>query len=203
MRYDVISKNAEFLKDKLFMEFGVWSGTSISNFRDLYKGLIPSYEKKLYGFDSFVGLPEETHDKNNPLEWFAGQYTSNGVVPSLPNPDDFLFIEGWFSDVLTDDFARSIITEKVGLLHLDCDIYTSTYQVLDFMFKHELLTSGSILMYDDWGGHYSTVGEGREYDAGQGLAHADIMKKYNRNCEMIHKIVVKPNYYEIAVFVLP
>ena len=41
------------MEDGLFLEFGVYKGTSIN----FISSLIP--DKKIYGFDSFGGLPEE------------------------------------------------------------------------------------------------------------------------------------------------
>ena len=42
LREEIISNNVDFLKDKLFFEFGVFQGESLSMFYDLYK-IIENY----------------------------------------------------------------------------------------------------------------------------------------------------------------
>lgn len=202
LRKSLISDNKEFLKDKSFMEFGVWKGSSLSEIYDMYNDMIINNETIFYGYDSFLGLPEEVLDKNNPSYWTKELFSLNGVVPEILNNERIKIVKGFFSESLTDEFA-STLTQKIGLLHIDCDIYTSTYDVLDFCFKNDLLVKGSIIMYDDWGGYLEKLGPGHEFEAGEGLAHVDIMKKYNRECTYKHKEVLDAaSHYEVAVFIL-
>jgi len=192
----IVRDNAEFLSDKLFLEFGVFVGSSLVGFSNLYREYIPTYTKKLHGFDSFGGLPEFTkEDRNDP--WHQGEFDHGGVVPADLMTDRFSIHKGWFSDTLTDEFAATLEGEKIGLLHVDCDIYSSTCQVLEFCFKHDLFTQGSIIVYDDWGGYQLT--KFGPLEVGEGLAHTEMMRKYSRTC--ISKNTYQISHgHEIAVF---
>jgi hypothetical protein len=109
-------------------------------------------------------------------------------------------IDGWFNETLTPEFSKSL-DQKIGLLHIDCDIYTSAYDALDFCFKNNLMESGSVIMYDDWGGYLEKLGPGHEFEAGEGLAHKEIMEKYGIECDFKDKRIICDGY-EIAVFVV-
>lgn len=194
----IVCENKEFLADKLMIEFGVCQGSSLVGFSNLYHTYIPNYNKKLNGFDSFHGLPDFTEkDKNDP--WHKGQFDNGGVVPVDLLTDRFTIHQGLFSETLTDEFADSLKGEKIGLLHVDCDIYSSACQVLDFCLKHDLLTKGSIIVYDDWGGYQHT--QFSPLEIGEGLAHTEMMAKYSRTCTLKNTYQISSGH-EIAVFVL-
>ena len=100
------------------------------------------------------------------------------------------------SNTNTDIFKN----EKIGIIHIDSDIYTSTYEALDFCFKHDLVTKGTIIVYDDWGAyHEKSVGE---FEVAEGRAHIEIMEKYKKTSNFITKNIITAGYHEIAVFVL-
>ena len=73
-----------------YLEFGVGRGTSSKIF------LKHLEKKKLYGFDSFVGLKEDWVGQNYP----ANSLSQKGIVPKLgPN---FFPIQGWIQDTLPE-----------------------------------------------------------------------------------------------------
>ena len=205
LRINLVGEYGEFLKTRSYMEFGVWAGSSMMQIYNLYKNL-DGCVTKFYGFDSFTGLPVESKDVNNPSYWTVGHpnllnLTLNGNIPDvLKGKEDMIIMDGWFNDTLTPEFAKSL-DQKIGLLHIDCDIYTSAYDALDFCFRNDLMESGSIIMYDDWGGYLEKLGPGHEFEAGEGLAHKEIMEKYGITCEFKDKHIICPGY-EIAVFVI-
>lgn len=196
LRENLVYKNKNFLQDKLFMEFGVNEGTSLLEFYNLYTK--HGVSKNFFGFDSFVGLPKESVDVNSP--WKTGKFSCNGKInPELLNKDDITIYGGWFSNTLfgNNDLQNKTRNKKIGI-HIDCDIYTSTTQVLDFLLTNNLLCDGSILIYDDWG---SFLMNGmNEYENGQSKAHVDIEKKHNIKFKHIEKIVVDPQFYIINVY---
>jgi hypothetical protein len=53
--------------------------------------------------------------------------------------------EGWFQDTL-----GNVKNEKFALVHIDCDLYESTVQVLDYFFTNELFSDGCAVFFDDW-----------------------------------------------------
>ncbi len=72
-------------------------------------------------------------------------FNMNGDAPaSLPN--NVQIVAGWFDDTLPV-FAKAHAGETIGLLHVDCDLYSSTVTVL----KHlsPLFGNGTILIFDD------------------------------------------------------
>jgi predicted O-methyltransferase YrrM len=114
----------------LILEFGVATGRTISHIGDQSTSTI-------YGFDSFEGLPET---------WRTGyeKGTFAGGLPSVP--PNVQLIKGWFKDTLAD-FLRDH-TEQVSLLHIDCDIYSSTKTIFDLLVTR--LNPGSVIVFDEY-----------------------------------------------------
>lgn len=193
---NIIEINKEFLSNKSLLEFGVYTGNSLRRFSNFYDNF--GIKKIFFGFDSFKGLPEEKLDSNNPGYWDAGAFSGvseEQVKNSLP----FVNLKsGWFEDTLNQQTLEEIIKHKVGLIHIDCDIYTSTKQVLKWLVTNNLLEDGTIIIYDDWGGHYDKkVGE---FECGEGKAHKEICQEYNLIFDFIGCFVIVPEYHEICVF---
>ncbi len=192
----IIENNEEFLQGKSLLEFGVWNGNSLSMFSELYDQF--NIEKKFYGFDSFLGLPEEKFDNNNPDYWYPGVFSTdpNIVKNKLPFT---MIIDGWFQDTLNQNTLEEIRKNQIGIIHIDCDIYTSTIQILEWIVYNNLLVDGTLVIYDDWGGHRSkNVGE---YECGEGKAHKEICEKYNLNFDFFTCDIINLEYdYEICTF---
>lgn len=115
----------------LTLECGVYFGRSLRIIARASDGIV-------HGFDSFEGLPEAW----NPREG-AGAYSTGGRLPETePN---VVLHRGWFDDTLPPFFAGS--NESIRLLHVDCDLYSSTRSVLDA--AADRLVAGSIVVFDD------------------------------------------------------
>jgi hypothetical protein len=199
-RREVINNNSQFLNDKLYLEFGTCHGGSMLEYYSLYKEN-NIQNNTFYGFDSFKGLPVENND---PLTvWKEGEFSTGGHInPGLLNKSDMIIMDGWFCDTLNDNTAKMFYDKKAGLIHIDCDIYTSTIEVLEFIVKYNLLTIGTIIVYDDWGAwRQAGLTEDRQYDIAEGRAHREICEKYNLNFELVNKVVPVDEFYEIATFI--
>lgn len=127
-------------------EFGVWMGSSA----EFYLSQLPD-NVYLYLFDSFEGLPEDWKFRDGTIFQPKGDY-------KLENPPTFTdprvkVIVGWFRDTLPK-FAREH-KSPLALLHIDCDLYSSTKEVLVSMNK--LVVPNTILIFDDF---YNYGGEG-------------------------------------------
>jgi hypothetical protein len=123
-------------KHRIVLEFGVWRGTSIALIRKL---LPPRYS--VFGFDSFEGLPEDwigTPQKK-------GGFTANGEVPTI---EGVRFYKGWFKDTLPVFLNEKGHDGPIGLIHVDCDLYQSTHEVLYGLEKR--IVKGTILVFDEW-----------------------------------------------------
>lgn len=195
-RDKLVSENREFLKDKLYCEFGVHHGKSIVDFYSLYdKYELPKF---FYGFDSFEGLPKEDIDKNSP--WKTGQFSVNGVIhEELKKRPDINLIPGWYNETLNKSSVSKFDGKKIGIAHIDCDIYTSTIEVLEFLIQNELLCDGSLIVYDDWGA-FLMKGGVDEYDVAEARAHKEISEKYNLSFDMLYREIIDPSFYIMTVF---
>jgi hypothetical protein len=114
------------------LEFGVWKGTTLE--------IITAARgnRKVYGFDSFEGLPEDWRT-GFPADTFA-------IDEGLPYVPGAELIKGWFNDTLPGFLAEH--PEPVAFLHVDCDLYSSAKTVLDLVGPR--LQPGSVVVFDEF-----------------------------------------------------
>lgn len=118
--------------DTLWLEFGVSSGTSINFISQFTKD-------KVYGFDSFEGLPEDWRDG-----FEKGKFDRKGELPQV-NPNVVL-IKGWFKDTLPP-FLQKHKNQKVSFLHIDADLYSSSKFILDTL--KDYLDKDCVVIFDE------------------------------------------------------
>ena len=109
-------------ENSLVLEFGVASGTSL---KAIAKN-VPS-NQIVYGFDSFQGLPKFWR-----TGFDVGKFsTSNGKAPIFEEKN-IKIIDGLFEETC-DIFFKLQHEQKntIALLHIDCDIYSSTKTVFN------------------------------------------------------------------------
>ena len=117
------------------LEFGVWSGRTIN----FMASALPT--RKLFGFDSFEGLPEG---------WFTstagkGQFNREGKPPEVkPNVE---LVVGWFDRTLPV-FLDAHAFDQIAILHVDCDIYSSTQTI--FAHLHSKIAVGTVIIFDEY-----------------------------------------------------
>ena len=102
-------------KDTLWLEFGVFSGKTINYISKFTTD-------KVYGFDSFEGLPEKWRDGAD-----KGTFSTYGILPKVN--DNVELIKGWFDQTLLD-FVK-VHNKKVSFIHIDVDLYSSTKYILN------------------------------------------------------------------------
>lgn len=143
-------------------EFGVFSGNSVN----LIASLLPS--SKVYGFDSFDGLPEAWFGKSGGI----GQFSRSGELPQVR--ENVELVVGLFDHVLAP-FLSTHDFEKIALLHIDCDLYASTQTVLSYL--HRKIVPGTIIVFDEYF-NYPTW-QRHEYSAFQEyVSHRQIKYEY-------------------------
>lgn len=122
------------------LEFGVSQGTSIAIMAEAMKEF--GMTNRIIGFDSFQGLPE---DEGN---WKKGEFDCSleHVRENLAPWPNIELIPGWYDQVLTNALKNTI--EPPGLIHIDCDIYSSTYTVLSWL--RNLIKTGTTFIFDEW-----------------------------------------------------
>lgn len=141
-------------KDSLWLEFGVWMGRSLNMLSHRSKEL--GRKRKVFGFDSFKGLPEtwrNNHSGSAPLgDAWARRWTERGAFDLGGRPPEFFvdakgveFVVGWFNESL----PRFLEREKtpVSFVHVDCDLYSSAILVLRLVTPR--LRRGSIIVFDE------------------------------------------------------
>lgn len=117
----------------LILEFGVFRGITINQLA----GIFP--DRKVHGFDSFLGLPEDWKGSRHSEE----NFNRNGVKPQVKG--NVVLHQGWFEDTVPPFMAAA--SEPVALAHIDCDIYSSTVTVLDCLAPH--LAADSVIVFDE------------------------------------------------------
>jgi hypothetical protein len=138
-------------------EFGVFGGKSL---RCTIQQLRENHIKynKIYGFDSFEGLPEEDGDfiKTIAPGAFNAQKLYNvSKEEVIQKVHDYTYnipilISGWFSDVLNGELVKQYNMQPASYINVDCDLYISARTVLDWIFRNNLWQHGTVLRYDDW-----------------------------------------------------
>jgi len=120
--------------DGLFLEFGVYKGDSINRLAGLKPGVL------WYGFDSFIGLPED---------WTLGARKGAFNIGGKPPPvrRNVVLIKGFFEQTLAP-FAAEHRGSKVTFVHVDCDLYSATRTI--FSALDEMLQPGSIVVFDEF-----------------------------------------------------
>ncbi len=118
------------------IEAGVYYGQSIN--------ITAKFEskQKIIGFDSFEGLPEDWNDKE-----ISGSYSTKGYLPKVKK--NVKLIRGWFKDTIPDFIKANPV--PVRFLHIDCDIYSSTKDILNALANY--IVVGTVILFDDFFGY--------------------------------------------------
>ena len=122
---------AAWPRDGLVLELGVWKGNSLR----LIAETLP--DKDVYGFDSFEGFPEDGR-----VDWKM-DLSRGGSLPAVPS--NARLIKGYFDDTLPG-FTEAH-PGPVGLLHVDCDIYSSTRTI--FRALRNQIVPGTVIIFDE------------------------------------------------------
>jgi predicted O-methyltransferase YrrM len=126
----------------MVLEFGVFSGNSINHIADLMPG------RRVVGFDSFEGLPEEWRPG-----FGAGAFRRNDLPAVRENVE---LVVGWFDHTLPG-FVAAHPGESLALLHVDCDLYSSTVTIFahlaDRLRPGTVIVFGEYYNYPEWRAH--------------------------------------------------
>jgi Macrocin-O-methyltransferase (TylF) len=132
-RFDVLTvASIEAPADGLVLEFGVASGATINHLARAHA----MRGRRIHGFDSFLGLPESW--SSYPAGHFACE-------PPAVEPNVGLVI-GLFAQTIPAFLAEH--AGSAALIHIDCDLYSSTKTVLDLMGPR--IVAGTIIVMDEY-----------------------------------------------------
>ena len=137
------------------------------------------HKGQLHLFDSFEGMPESSPvDKESwhVKEGSWAQGSCQGMGPQalrarcrkFLRDDQIVIYEGWY----TDTVKKIADGKKLGLIHVDCDLYQSTIDALDPLFAREIVSQGAIILFDDWNCNRSSR------DLGERRAWRELCEKY-------------------------
>jgi hypothetical protein len=157
----------------LWLEFGVFKGYSINY-------MARRTTAHIFGFDSFRGLQEAWAGPG----LTRGAFDVGGRLPRVRR--NVSLVPGWFSDTLPGFLAEN--NAPVALLHLDCDTYEATHDVLERL--GDRLTSRSIVIMDDfhgfWGFRDGQFRAWAEFVGARGLTYH--YAAFNRHAVVIQDI---------------
>jgi O-methyltransferase len=171
-----------------YLEFGVFNGSSISSMFLTCKKLGLN-NVKFFGFDAFQGLPKGAELEDDGV-WKKGFYhcpfqdMTKCLEQKDIDPSDIQWIKGWYKDTLNDETLKKFGIGKIGIIFIDCDTYSSSKTVLNFL--GPLLTEPAIICLDDWKlndldikgmGEYKSF---NEFLDGNPQFTAEEIKSYNR-----------------------
>jgi hypothetical protein len=123
--------------DGYALEFGVHKGRSISWLARL------SPERQWFGFDSFIGLPEDWALSENKI-YPSGHF----ALDALPKvPANVTLIKGMFEDSLPGWLSSN--PGGVSFLHIDSDLYSSAKFILDNL--NDRIAPGAVIVFDELG----------------------------------------------------
>ena len=118
-------------------EFGVGEGESLDWFL-----LNKPAGNAMFGFDTFEGIPEPW------LGHPAGHWKSE---PYQSNRADLEIVRAPFEASLSDAALRTRLARGIGLMHVDCDLYSSTRTVLEG--TREFLRPDTVVIFDEFYGY--------------------------------------------------
>jgi hypothetical protein len=118
-------------KQGLILEFGVASGQTINHLASLS-------EQRIFGFDGFDGLPKD---------WRIG-FEKGAFAQSPPIVrQNVELVVGLFEDSLPA-VLPSLPKEMISLMHVDCDLYSSTKTI--FQHVGDRIVPGTVIIFDEY-----------------------------------------------------
>jgi hypothetical protein len=133
----VMEARRRFPSRKLVLEFGVFKGGMINYQARKFPGL------NFVGFDSFEGLQEQWSGMAPERTFDLG-----GKLPRVRR--NVSLVKGWFAESGTRWKAENAAAGVPLLVHVDCDTYAATVDVLELC--SDYVEHGLVIHFDDYFG---------------------------------------------------
>lgn len=151
-------------------------------------------------FDSFQGLPQEDPScPPHPL-WSPGtfQFSEPALRETLAQEEfsDYRIFPGFFADVCSGELARREGFGTGSIIDIDCDLYRSAYDALDFVFANGLAAPGTLIVFDDWGDTEPWIG-------GESRAFKEISQRYALRSAQLCSWGARPNMKKMFLILEP
>ena len=145
---------AERIKDIQgdIVECGVWKGVMLSYMATVFP------DRTIWAYDSFEGVPSNKDQTKYPDKYSFREIDWATCCPELaadvsflheafvkyevPNTNRIQIVKGWFKDTLPN------ATQQIALLRADGDLYSSTYEILEYLYP--LVVKGGFVIFDDY-----------------------------------------------------
>lgn len=147
MDYYLISSSLDYTNSNdIFLEFGSYQGETIQIIQKYFLQHQEYNNSIVYGFDSFLGLPESWRD--NYIEGSFNQYGN----PPFNETKNIKWVIGYFNETISLFFSSLVNTnhlnnslknesKSITFIHIDCDLYSST----KFIFQSLLNYSSEVI----------------------------------------------------------
>lgn len=170
-----------------FVECGVWKGGSVMAMALMLMEL--DAERDIWLYDTFAGMPppQGIDGKRAGQKWARAE--DDWCFASIEEVKENIYATGYlkgrfhFVKGMVEDTVPATTPEKIALLRLDTDWYSSTAHELTHLYPR--LSSGGVLFVDDYG-HYRGARKAvdrfvRDHAPGLSLEHVD------KSCRMAIK----------------
>jgi hypothetical protein len=175
-RYDHLSSTLDQVDiSGLYLEFGVLNGESINHIAD---AIAPHL---IYGFDSFMGLPEEWKRKQDGSLTFPRGTFAMESRPEVRS--NVRLIEGWFADTLPQFSLEH--PDNVAFINIDSDIYSAAKSVLTTLNRQ--IVPGTILYFDEITGWGELIEQYDAWEDGEYKALLEWLSEDGRRVEPISR----------------
>ncbi len=160
-KYDLLKFSANLAKiDGLWLEFGVFKGSTINYISKI------KFNKTIYGFDSFEGLPEN---------WRGRIVEGTFALSKKPRVNkNVKLVEGWFDNSLPLFCQEN--EGPISFLHIDCDLYSSTKTVFDNL--KDRISQGTVIVFDEFFNYFG-------WEKGEYKAFIELTKSESLNFRYI------------------
>jgi hypothetical protein len=126
-------------------EFGVWQGAGLETLARLARKYALEPPPRLFGFDTFTGLPASAKPLVNDLAgWAEGQFGDTSARLVQERVPDATLVQGLFADAKP---LGEYGIEKLRIVHLDGDIYEGYRDALELVTPH--LQVGTVILGDE------------------------------------------------------
>jgi hypothetical protein len=111
------------------------------------------YERHFWAFDSFAGLPPQQGTEDEHPMWRSGSMSTgldafHRLCEHRGIPENaYTTVPGFYSESLKKPEMANY-PQQIALAYVDCDLYSSTLDVLQFLAPR--LQNGSIIAFDDY-----------------------------------------------------
>ncbi|MGH9431373.1 MAG: TylF/MycF/NovP-related O-methyltransferase [Terriglobia bacterium] len=136
-----------------YLEFGVWRGRAFA--AACYLATRRGLSMNFYAFDSFCGFPNNNEVDAAGHQWFKEGVYNYSELQFIQNVrrtgadmKRVISVPGWFDESLAAGNPRLSNLRKAAVVWVDCDLYSSTCAVLNFITPY--LQYGTLMLFDDW-----------------------------------------------------